>query len=93
MLMVEEFVSPAFTVTDVGLARIVKLRGSVMNTVAEWEEDPLAPMTVTVCGFVDSKLHLSVDVCETPRITLLPLNEQLTPALICVVRLTVPVNP
>jgi hypothetical protein len=50
-------------------------------------------MTVTVCGFVESKLHVSVDVWEDPRITLLRLNEQFTPALVCVERFTVPTNP
>ncbi len=61
-VIVEEPVSKALIVTEVGLASTVKSGGSVMTTLTLWEIDPLVPTTVTVRAFGEKELQDKVEV-------------------------------
>ncbi len=76
----------------VGLAEIVK-SCTVTVTVAEWDNDPLVPVTVTVYVPPDP-LHDNVEVWEAPSTILLGVRVHVRPdGETDDVRATVPVNP
>jgi hypothetical protein len=94
IVMVEVAAVPAFTLTLVGLAAIVKSGIATLNvTVALWDRVPLVPVTVT------TKLPLVVavqDRVEVPEpVTLVGVRVQVIPlaGLLVEVRLTRPANP
>jgi hypothetical protein len=79
------------TLTVLGLAVIVKSGGlfTVYATVAEWESEPLVPVTVTVTGPAEVKVHDRVEVPVPPVILAgVRVHAELPEA-----RATVPVNP
>ena len=78
---------PAFTVTLVGLALIVK-SWTVNVTVAEWDNDPLVPVTVTWTSCAALNVHDNVALPEPA--TLVGATEH---EVLLVARLTTPANP
>ena len=68
MVIVEAPAEPADTVTDVGLAEIVKSGNpvTVYVTVTELVSEPLVPVTVTVTVPAELKVQDSVEVPEPP---------------------------
>jgi len=82
---------PTVKLTLVGLAVMVKSCTplTVKTTVAEWDREPLVPVTVTVTEPVEAKVQESVEVSEPPVTDEgVRLHAELS-----LVRATSPVNP
>ena len=91
MVIVEVPAEPTDTVTDVGLAEIVKSGNpvTVYVTVTELVSEPLVPVTITVTVPVEVKVHDSVEVPEPP-VTIVGVNVH---AELSETSATSPVNP
>ena len=87
-LIVEVPAALALTVTDVGLAVIVK-SWTTKVTVTEWDRDPLVPVTATCLLPVVVNVHDSPVLPEP--VTL--LGERVHDAVVLVARLTTPAKP
>ena len=87
-VIVEDAAVLALVVTEVGLAVTVK-SWTVKVTVAEWDSDPLVPVTVTWTVPADEKVQDNADVPEP--VTLLGVRVHTVVSLLA--RLTVPPNP
>ncbi len=91
-VMVELARVPARTVTDAGLATIVK--SCIVNRTVAWcDREPLIPVSVTVYTPADP-LHERLDVADTPSTTEVELRVQVRPddGETEEVRVTVPVK-
>jgi len=88
IVIVEVPEEPAFTVTLVGDAVIVK-SWTTNVTVTEWDRDPLVPVTNTCLLPVDVKVHDSVALPEP--VTL--VGDRVHDAVVLVTRLTTPAKP
>jgi hypothetical protein len=100
IVIVEVPAEPTATLTLVGLAATVKSGAKVTRkvTAADWDRDPLAPVTLTVKVPVVDPVHDNVDVAEVVvgvRVTLVGLRAHVRPADgdMVSVNATVPVKP
>lgn len=89
--IVEDPANPTTTVTVAGVAAIEKSAATVeVNaTLAEWEREPLVPVTVTVTVPGTLKVHERVEVPEPP----VTVAEDSVQAELSLVRATFPLNP
>jgi len=90
-LIVDVPADPTTTVTLAGVAVIEKsgVRVTVYATVAEWEREPLVPVTVTVTGPAMVKVHERVEVPDPP----VTVAKDSVQAELSLVRATLPLNP
>jgi hypothetical protein len=87
-LMIEVPIEPALTVTFVGVAVVVK-SWTTNVTVAEWDSEPLVPVTNTCLLPVDVNVH---DIVALPEpVTLVGVTVQ--DEVVLVTRLTIPAKP
>ena len=91
IVIVEVPALPTVTLTVVGLAEMVKSGRpvTVYVTVAEWDKDPLVPVTVTVTVPVLVKVQDKVEVPEPP-VTLIGVRVQ---AVLSAASATLPAKP
>ena len=93
MVMVDVALAPVFTAAG-EVAEIEKSAAfaNVNVAVAEWDSEPLVPVTVTVKVFVVVEVHARV---ATPAATMLAgvIAPQVSPAGTASVKLTVPAKP
>ncbi len=78
-VIVDTAEDPATKVSDVGLAVTVK-SVTVTATVAEWDSEPLVPVTVTVKLAEPEQLTVSVEVPDAPKVILVGFRVAVQPA-------------
>ena len=92
-VMVDDPETPTFTVIAVGAA-VTEKSVTATLTVAEWDSEPLVPVTVTTKFVAVVEEHDRLEVWLAPRTMLVGVKVQVRPAGATEdVRATVPVNP